>query len=258
MRSYAGLLQNNGFANPGGLRATAEAWRHLYAYAKPDLVLFDHSPTALLAAWGMKVKRATLGTGFCCPPDAYPYPDFQPWLSEPPNLEEVEERILVNANRVCTEWGAEPIERLGLLNNRGDEVFLTTLAELDHYGERPGATYYGSWSTPGGDVPVWPHGVGRRIFVYLKPFRGFDGLLEMLAERRCPTVVFTEQLDPKLRDRYESSTMYFNRDRLDIAALVEQCEMAISECGARGDAVDADGRCSDPAIAAQSGAEDHG
>src|SRR5262245_34668387 len=47
-RTFAHILHNSGFARPAELRAMAEAWRSLYRLVEPDLIVFDHAPTALL------------------------------------------------------------------------------------------------------------------------------------------------------------------------------------------------------------------
>src|ERR1700728_2291050 len=53
---FADLLHNIGFADDGCLLAHAEAWRSLYRLVRPDLIVFDHSPTALLAARGVPAR----------------------------------------------------------------------------------------------------------------------------------------------------------------------------------------------------------
>jgi len=45
LRTLAHVLHNMAFANPDELRALAEAWRNLYRFVQPDLILFDHSLT---------------------------------------------------------------------------------------------------------------------------------------------------------------------------------------------------------------------
>lgn len=37
---------------------------------EPDAVVFDHSPTALLAAKARTFRKTLLGSGFICPPPA--------------------------------------------------------------------------------------------------------------------------------------------------------------------------------------------
>src|SRR4051794_25778652 len=51
-RSFADVLADVGFAEPRLLAAHVAAWRTLYDLVRPDLIVFDHSPTALLAARG--------------------------------------------------------------------------------------------------------------------------------------------------------------------------------------------------------------
>ena len=61
-RTFAHILHNNGFAQPAELRAMAGAWRSLYRLVDPDLVVFDHSPTALLAARDLPARPPLCGS----------------------------------------------------------------------------------------------------------------------------------------------------------------------------------------------------
>ena len=136
-RTFAHVLWNAGFGDPAELQARAEAWARLIDSVGPDLIVFDHAPTALLAARGRQVKRAVIGNGFCCPPDQTPLPDLRPWMPpEAAALLDDERRALDSMNRVLERRGAAPLERVAQLYGKVDETLLTTLAEFDHYPGR--------------------------------------------------------------------------------------------------------------------------
>src|SRR5947209_14563841 len=47
--TFAHVLADIGWNDERSLAAHAEAWRNLYRLTRPEMIVFDHSPTALLA-----------------------------------------------------------------------------------------------------------------------------------------------------------------------------------------------------------------
>ena len=227
-RTFPHILHNIGFGDFDELRAMTEAWRNLYDYVQPDLIVFDHSPTALLAARGCGAKRALIGSGFFCPRDGYPLPDLRPWLrGDSERLRRDEDRVLDNANRVLQGWGEVPLERVSQLYYQVEENFLTTFEELDNYPGRNAARYWGACPNLEGKVPVWPEGQGKRVYAYLKPFPALPKLLALLNELGCPTVVYADGIDARLQTRFQSATLRFENERLNLHQVGKHCDFAI-------------------------------
>jgi len=176
-RTFAHILHNHGFGDRCELRALASAWRGLFELARPDLIVFDHSPTGLLAARGLPARKAIIGSGFFCPVDECPMADLRPWLpAATERLRQEEDQVLANANAVLAAWGQPPLERLSRLFHDVDECFLATLPELDHYAGRKGALTPGP--SPGGrgeQITPGPSPGGRGETVALTPGQGREG-----------------------------------------------------------------------------------
>ena len=110
-RSFPHVLANVGWGQARALGALASAWRNMFRMLRPDLVVCDHSPTALLASRGLPARRALIGSGFCCPPDVTPWAVYPPPPGmtprdddEPEALASDERRLLGRVNRVLESW----------------------------------------------------------------------------------------------------------------------------------------------------------
>jgi hypothetical protein len=169
-----------------------------------------------------------LGNGFCCPADAYPFPDLRPWLpADPRALLRTEESVLENANCVLRSRGQPALTRLGQMYGEVDEVLLTTLAEFDYYPRRGPVRYRGPWMPEGGGSPAWPGGSGKKIFAYLKGFPALPRLLGMLRETGAPAIIHIEGMTAEFARQHAAPTLRFQADRLDLRRAAAECDLAI-------------------------------
>ena len=249
-RSMAHVLANVGWARGRELFGLACAWRTLFLLVRPDLVVFDHSPTAMLASRCLPhVKRAQLGNGFFCPPEGDPlplFPNFRP--ADDGSRREREGRLradetilLRHANRVLKQWNVPPMRRLGQVFADVDETFLATFPELDQYGAREGVRYWGPDRNHAGGKPVvWPEAPaggsagasGKRIYAYLKDSPLVPDLLEALVRRGHRTVVYCDGVNDDVRRRFQGPTVRFEDERLDLAQAGRECDLAIHNANA--------------------------
>lgn len=222
--SYPELLFRAGFLDAGRLESVVRAWRNLFEWVQPHLLLVDHSPTALLAARGLGFRRASIGTGFFLPPPVAPLPAFREWEKIPTSrIEQSEALALSVSNRVLQSIGAPRLDRLADLL-QVDEQFLTTWPELDHYRERPTGTHY--WGPEALlDVGVsanWPRGEHPRVLAYLRmDYPRTAEVLKILRAAPVRTLAYVIGIAPAARAALESANLAITTEpiRIDEARL---------------------------------------
>jgi hypothetical protein len=253
--SYAQLLHNVGWFEQRELRGLCAAWRSLFALVRPDVVVFDHAPTALLAARGLGFAKVVIGSGFCVPPDEPgAVRNLRPWVRRegagPEALAAFEREVVARANGVLDERGAPAIERVTQLYGEADETMLATVPELDHFEGRRGARYWGpvtSWKDEGGGMKdegvtdaasdssfiPQPSSFGcRKVFAYLKDFPALPDLLAALEAGGHETTVVCDGVPAAVRERFAASGRVRFEDRsLDLRRAARGFDLAVLNAG---------------------------
>jgi UDP:flavonoid glycosyltransferase YjiC (YdhE family) len=228
--SYAEILLHFGFLQARLVRGLVQAWRSLYALVQPDFVVFNHSPTAMLAASGLALPVATVETGFSGPPRSAPLPPLRWWQAEnTARLLDSEQRVLKTVNTLRVELGAPPCLRLADLL-AADEQFLCSFRELDHYPVREAAArYWGPvFSLDAGAEPRWPAAGGPRVFAYVNAsFRDLETLMKALAGLRGAALLHAPGIASALAARYRNEHLQITAEPLNMRAVRADCDVAI-------------------------------
>lgn len=177
--SLADVMLMQGWENAPQLWGLVQAWGNLLKLFRPCVVLLDYAPTALLAARIVGLPSVLLGTGFELPPVDASRPAFPGFTAITAGAAEAaDSRALEIANNVVDAYRAPRLTALRDLF-RTEMRRLTTFAELDPYGPRPGETYVGPiGGLDRGESVEWPEGFAHRALAYLRP--GTPALFEML------------------------------------------------------------------------------
>lgn len=232
LHSYPQILLQTAFNDADELLARVRAWRALYTLLEPDILVCDHSPTALLAARGLSLRCVATGNGFVIPPDVTPLPELRAWQAAPrEELERDEARALDMANAVARALGAAPLPRFAALFAEVSHA-LFTLPELDNYAElRQGAEYWGVPPGPAQAAPRWSEGGGKRVFLYGQPFAGLPEALADLERGGYRALVCMPKVPAEERARLQTTRICFSEGLLDLDAVSRDCDCALMTNG---------------------------
>ena len=231
--SYAEIMKGCGYGSADSVRELLSGWRGHFSAWKPDLVLTDFAPTALLAARTLGIRRATYGNGFFTPPRVTPLPRFRiERPQDPARLAQLDEHVLANVNAALVACGAAPLDRLAQ-QFEADEDFLCTFPELDHYGGRPVSAWWGPrFSVEAGRALDWPAGPGKRVLVYVQPqLAMLDDLLGTLRSRNHSVVAFIPALDAARRAAHAGPRMRLPEGLVRLDRLLPECDLLVCHGG---------------------------
>ncbi len=231
--SYADILLGSGYADAKELTALLVGWRSLLEGWRPDLVVADFAPTALLAARSLDLPRVTFGNGFFVPPPVSALPAFRyDETIAPERIAAADASALASANAALAAVGMPPLARL-CDQFDADEHFLCTFPELDHYQNRPASGYWGPrFRLDRGLNIEWPDGQGKRIFVYVKrTLPQLDTLIDYLAATPHRIVAFIPDLEEPRRARLAARRRVVAERPVRLDLLMRQCDLIICHGG---------------------------
>ena len=104
--SFGDFLADIGYATDVRLSRQIGLWRRIFEEDRPDLVIGDHSPTALLAARSLGISTVAIGSPYCQPPSHLP--EF-PLRRSHTERRFSEATLLATLNTVLSGFGAEPL-----------------------------------------------------------------------------------------------------------------------------------------------------
>ena len=231
--SLAEIMLGCGYADAAWLTGALREWLRLLVEWKPDLVVADYAPTALLAARVMGLKRVSLSISFAVPPPFTPLPPFR--FDRPPPPEQTaaaDARVLANVNHALAAVGATPLAALHE-QFQSDEDFLLTFPELDAYGNRPTARYWGPrYRDDAGVSAHWPAGRGARVLVYLKKeLPQLDALIALMAASPCRVIAYIPGLEPERARRLQGPLRVVSEKPVRYGSLLAECDLFVSQAG---------------------------
>lgn len=229
--SYAELLLADGFADRLALHGRVCAWIKLFELHRPELIVVDHSPTALVAARATGIRAVQIGSGFEIPPSADPMPSFGLYDVAKTDFRRSERLVVHNINSVLLTCNAAS-KKLGSLAELFDihGKILATFAELDPYSARPASEYVGPLVTSDSGVALaWSTINKPKIFAYFHA--GVTGTSAMVeAFRRCgaETICVIPEISAATAQRESTDKLRIHSQIAQLQPLLREADLVVS------------------------------
>ncbi len=239
--TYSDILHDSGYSSAEHVTRIVGEWLKLLDQYAPDLILADHSPSALLATNSRDFARATVGTGFLSPPDISPLPSLLPEIPKPHWAENVEKTVLESMNIAIATHGGQLLQRVAELLARVDRQYVLTFEELDQYGpwrnlKRSNSGYWIPFGTLPGQICDWPEvtsdsRTAQRVFVYLRDHSGETPLLKGLAYKKIPTICYSPRMSKSNMAEFSNSSVRVSSTPIDLRLIAKECSVAVLNGG---------------------------
>jgi UDP:flavonoid glycosyltransferase YjiC (YdhE family) len=231
--NYADILLDSGYADADELDGLLRSWTTTLSLFKPDLLVADHAPTALLAARMLGIRVMMVGTGFELPPIEDPFPSLVSWRPiDPMDLAKSGSAALKTINQCLDQRQAPPLPQLSALFS-SNLALVTSAVELDPYGPRNGVQYIGAINAPSAArVERWTaEPLATRAFVYLhNDIAQITPLVEALSAMEVEAICILPSLDSKKIPPSTGRLRFFNY-LVDVDGLLPQASLCISNGG---------------------------
>jgi len=208
--SFAEILLYRGYDKFLHLNSLVGAWETLFKLISPDLILFDHAPTAMLASSNLKLPKVIASNPFITPSPGSESVNLTPGRTiNMDKAKQIHEHIVKQANKVREQFKLHPIETIGDIFI-ADATFLSGYPELDFYPQRSNVIYCGpALSTSiGHQKPQWKPGFSKKILAYLKyQDERSRHILDALKMMQARALCFYSNCKPDDLHQYDDTSM---------------------------------------------------
>ncbi len=212
--NYSEILLSTIFYHKEIIESGVGKWREIIQSIKPDLIIYDASPTAMLASRDIDTRKVNLGDGFFSPPTTSPLPAFhmQP-MTPDAQLKISEKTVIKNINDALTSLNISPIEYVHNIYDCDDNILLS-FQELDIYAQyRKNVTYHGAISNDkfASHTCSWPNTNNLKILSYLPPSHpGLENILSAIKKTQAYAHLFIPGYKHRGDNKIKISSIPFN------------------------------------------------
>lgn len=223
-----------GYLEPDPLHSLIKAWQGLAELIKPDLVIYDYSPTAMLAMRHLNIPKINVGTGFSEAVPGKPILDWRPQFVEQTNtqgelIRRQESKVLENINVVQARLGQPPLNRLSDIYST-DYTLLNTFPDLDLYrNTREQAEYCLKQNAPAYKRTIrFPNNNQQNILAYIKPQHPqLPMLLQTLARFPANSIAVCPSNGAEQLLKYQSTSLQIITELVDLQSAMDQADLFI-------------------------------
>jgi hypothetical protein len=191
--TYGEFLGDIGYGSAERLSRQIGLWRRIYQEDRPDLVIADSAPTALIAARSMGLGTIAIGTPYYLPPSNLP--TFPLLASGDLPRRYNEAALLATLNTVLESFGGEALAAFPQVFD-ADASCVTSLRMVDFYDGQRALPIL----PPIHECPPPAGHEGNEVIVYLSaPPPIEDPLWDALAGLDMPTHIVASDLDEPVR-----------------------------------------------------------
>lgn len=233
-KHYVQILEHCAFGADGVLDSNLRQWVALTRRVRPDVILAEFSPMALLVAHLCRIPVVQVPTGWEAPPAGEVLPLIPPWQGEDaaPYADQ-EARLLARLNRQCVAHRVPPFNRVSDLYAIASQM-LCTWPETDHFAPRRHARYIGPiFSADRGHDVGWAAtpATRTRVFIYLVADWRNDALLEALCRADVDAVAVLPGISADAAQRLRASGVRVFDGAVRIDSAVRHARLVISNGG---------------------------
>ena len=224
----ADTLQLSGYDHSNTLFPLVHAWQSLFRLVQADVLIFDHAPTALLAAANLDCRKIIVGNGYSIPVAGHKLADWHPMQSRAELIQEQEDNILKVINQVQRKLDLPVATTLADIY-RCDRVVISHFPQLDVYRQlRTNVDYY--TSTPSYRPPVFGFRQiekPRIVCALDAGYKKITPLVEALRASSCEVLLVFSGADVARLKPYESAVFQVTVLVPDMDLLIREADIFI-------------------------------
>jgi UDP:flavonoid glycosyltransferase YjiC (YdhE family) len=217
-----------GYREDEELDCLVQAWESIIALVKPDLIIFDYAPTAMLALVNNPLPKILIGTGFADPVTSRSIVDWRPYPTNDGLVQRQEQMVLERINKVLGRRDKPELKHFTELF-AVDHTVISTFPELDLYRDRENATYsIGPSEKLVAEEVRFVSEDRPRILAYLKPGHpNINLLVAALAQCKASVFVACPKGSAQLFAPYVSDRFQFSLDLVDLQGAMGQVDLFV-------------------------------